>query len=311
MKKIILNMLLVIILPIAVTFAATFISPNLRLGMGSFSVKDHLLGKKILVETQGLYKDVDVEEYVVGVMAQTVPADYDMEALKTVAVLIRTNVLKEMEEQATNNEEDLSYQYLSKEERKKLWGKKNFQKIEGCYEQAVSSTAGQVIYYKNELIMACYHEVSIGKTASGKEILGEDIPYLQSVESSQDVEAKNYMNVKTVTMEEYNKLVKEKTEGKDRSIKIEESSKQGFVKRIRIGEKTYTGKEAMEQLGLPSANFYIEETKDGFRFVCLGKGDCLGVSLYGANQMAQKGSTYDEIIAHYYKDVHIKSAIDS
>ena len=67
----------------------------------------------------------------------------------------------------------------------------------------------------------------------------------------------------------------------------------------------------MEQLGLPSANFYIEETKDGFRFVCLGKGDCLGVSLYGANQMAQKGSTYDEIIAHYYKDVHIKSAIDS
>lgn len=306
MKKFLINLILIIITPICITFIASMISPKLWFGMGSCSVKDHLMGKKVLVETKGLYKDVDVEEYVVGVMAQVVPPDYDLEALKTLAVLIRTNVLKEMEEQNTSSSEDLSYEYLSKEERKKLWGNEKYYQYERRFEQAVSATGGQVIYYKNELIMALYHEVSIGRTAEGKEILGEEIPYLQSVESSQDVEAKNYMNIKVLTKEQYSELVKQEDKNKDWDIQIEESSENGFVNKLRIGETTYTGNEAMELLDLPSTNFYIEEVEEGIRFVCLGKGNCLGVSLYGANYMAQNNSTYEKIISHYYKDVQIK-----
>lgn len=306
MKKFIFNLLLVIFMPLFITFAATLISPGLKFGMGSFSVKDHLMGKKVLVETKGLYKDVDVEEYVVGVMAQVIPPDYDLEALKVQAVLIRTNVLKEMEEQKSCNSKDLSYTYLNREEREELWGKQNYYSYESRFEKAVSATAGQVIYYKNELIMALYHEVSIGKTASGKEILGEEIPYLQSVESSQDVEAPHYMNIKVLTKEEYLDLVKKEDKNTDWDIHIEECSKNGFVSKLRVGETVYTGKEAMELFELPSMNFYIEEVEEGMRFVCLGKGNCLGVSLYGANYMAQNNNTYEEIISHYYKDVHIK-----
>ena len=368
MKKFIINFLIIACLPLVISFVATLVTPKLWFGMGSYSVKDHLMGKKILVETKGLYKDVDVEEYIVGVMATVIPPDYDMEALKVQAVLIRTNVLKEIEEQNTYDSKDLTYTYLTREEREKLWGERKFYRNECRMEQAVSATAGQVIYYKNELIMALYHEVSIGRTASGKEILDEDIPYLQSVESNQDVEANHYMNIQIFTKEDYDGFLGQKNitqnvenqednvgessgqdsnenstensgqdsnensaensgqdsdvDSNDNSSKnkgdkrkngealqvlVEECSENGFVKKLRVGNEVYDGKEAMELFGLPSMNFYVEQVETGTRFVCLGKGNCLGVSMYGANYMAQNGSNYRDIISYYYKDVHIEN----
>ncbi|MGN0438164.1 MAG: SpoIID/LytB domain-containing protein [Lachnospiraceae bacterium] len=328
MKKFIINFLIIAFLPLLISFVATLVTPKLWFGMGSYSVKDHLMGKKILVETKGLYKDVDVEEYIVGVMATVIPPDYDMEALKVQAVLIRTNVLKEIEEQNTYDSKDLTYTYLTREEREKLWGERKFYRNECRMEQAVSATAGQVIYYKNELIMALYHEVSIGRTASGKEILDEDIPYLQSVESNQDVEANHYMNIQIFTKEDYDAILEQKNKaqndensdqnrsenkqdkrknGESLQVLVEECSENGFVKKLRVENEIYDGKEAMELFGLPSMNFYVEQVETGTRFVCLGKGNCLGVSMYGANYMAQNGSNYRDIISYYYKDVHMEN----
>ncbi len=282
--------------------------------MGYMSVKDHLMGKRILLEINGLYKDMDVEEYVVGIMAGTSPADYNIEALKVQAILIRTNLLKEMEEKKTSDAKDLSYEYLTMEDRKALWGNRYYDENERRMEQAVSATAGQVIYYKDELIMALYHDVSIGKTLSAKEELGEDIPYLQSVESSQDVEAKNYMNIIELKQDDLKNIVAEYTEEKKDEnaqedavkISLEESTENGYVKKVKINGIDYTGEEVMNLFGLSSVNYYIEEMDDGIRFVCLGKGHSMGVSLYGANYMAENGATSKEIIQYYYKDVRIE-----
>ena len=282
--------------------------------MGYMSVKDHLMGKRILLEINGLYKDMDVEEYVVGIMAGTSPADYNIEALKVQAILIRTNLLKEMEEKKTSDAKDLSYEYLTMEDRKALWGNRYYDENERRMEQAVSATAGQVIYYKDELIMALYHDVSIGKTLSAKEELGEDIPYLQSVESSQDVEAKNYMNIIELKQDDLKNIVAEYTEEKKDEnaqedavkISLEESTENGYVKKVKINGIDYTGEEVKNLFGLSSVNYYIEEMDDGIRFVCLGKGHSMGVSLYGANYMAENGATSKEIIQYYYKDVRIE-----
>ena len=87
---------------------------------------------------------------------------------------------------------------------------------------------------------------------------------------------------------------------------MEESTENGFVKKLRIAEKEYTGQEAMELFGLPSLNFYVEEQEDGVRFVCLGKGNNLGVSQYGANCMAKEGKKIEDILEYYYQDVSLK-----
>ena len=387
MKKMIFLLGSMIMIPVIITCIFGFIRDDIRIGRGSGSVQDRHLGKEVLIEINGLYKSMDVEEYVLGILPGTIPAGYNEEVLKAQAILIRTNVLKEMLEKNTEDAADLSYRYLTIEEQKILWGEQNYEKYRKCFERAVADTAGQVIKQEDSLIMALYHEVSIGKTASAKEILGEDISYLQSVESSQDVESKNYMNIVTYTWKEIQELnnkseenaqssaskastesekekesgdlqgtksegeketeasqeqtgktgeetetssgkerekgisqgqeagkqkaqneeVQAETTGEKIEIKIEENTENGFVKKITVDGKSYTGDEAMEQFGLSSTNFYVEEVEGGARFVCLGKGNCLGVSLYGANCMALAGKKAEEIIKYYYQGVSLVS----
>ena len=304
--------LFVWLFPPAAGICAHLINPKIVLGNGGYSMERHYLGRDVLLEANGLYKSIDVEEFVVGVMAGVVATDYNVEALKTQAVLVRTNVLKEMEEKSTKDVSDLSYRYLTKEERKELWGRQNYEKNELRLEHAVIDTAGKVIRKDGELIMALYHEVSIGKTADASEIMDEDISYLKSVDSSRDVEARNYMNIYRYTWGELGKMLSDFTgENTDAisSLSIEESTENGFVKKVSIGEKIYTGQETADIFGLPSTNFYVENMEDGIRFVCLGKGNCLGVSQYGANILADKGEKMEDIILHYYGDVSLENYI--
>ena len=121
--------LFIFVFPYVCCLLAHLINSDVTIGQGGYSVQRHKLNKNIMLEINGFYKSIDVEEYVVGVMAGVIPADYNMETLKTQAVLIRTNVLKEMEEKNTKDAADISYQYLTKEDREMLWGKVNNEKI--------------------------------------------------------------------------------------------------------------------------------------------------------------------------------------
>ncbi len=327
MKKFILFLISIVLIPCVMTLLFALFNDEIQIGKSGNSLKNRQLGKNVLIEINGLYKSMDVEEFVLGILPGTIPADYDDETLKVQAVLIRTNVLKEMLEKNTEDAADLSYRYLTIEERIALWGERNYEKQERRFEKAVAQTAGKVIELEDSLIMALYHEVSIGKTASAGEILGEDISYLQSVESSQDVEAKHYMNMVSYTWQELkkrNSKDREETSESGKEVKIEnmtsdnaksqneeitvsinESTENGFVKQLLVDGTTYTGDEAMKCFELASTNFYVEEIEGGIRFVCLGKGDCLGVSLYGANRMALEGSSMEDIIKYYYKGVSV------
>lgn len=319
MKKCIVFLIVMVLIPCSIIFTASLLLDEITIGNGNNTVENNYMGKNILIEINGLYKSMDVEEYVLGVLPGTISPEYDEEALKTQAVLIRTNVLKEMLENNTSDAADLSYQYLSEEERRQMLGELHYQKDKQRFERAVAQTAGKVIKQENSLIMALYHEVSIGKTASAKEIMDKDISYLQSVDSPQDVEAKHYMNIITYSWQELREKLqkgnntkeaaageKEEKQGDEKvNIAVAESTENGFVKKVTVEGNDLTGEEAMQQFGLSSTNFYVEEMEGGIRFVCLGKGNCLGVSLYGANYLALQGKTYEEIIQYYYKDVVI------
>lgn len=364
MKKHILLLLLIITFPYIFCLLGSVFTDKFQIGQGSNSVEHNQLGKDVLIEINGLYKTMDVEEYVLGVLPGTISAEYDEETLKVQAILIRTNVLKEMEEKGSSDASDLSYQYLSIEERKELFGQRNFETYENKFEHAVVATAGKVLRQEGALIMALYHEVSIGKTASATEVLGEEIAYLQSVESSQDVEAKHYMNIVsytwaelqeidgkgTASSEESGALIEDgqvteddnkqgeesvavqqeekskevakenvtteqaeskqgenaKEQVKPQDIQVTEATENGFVVKLSVDGTIYTGDEAMKKYNLSSTNFYVEQIEGGVRFVCLGKGNCLGVSQYGANCMALSGKSYVDIIKYYYGNISME-----
>lgn len=261
-------------------------------------------------------EEIDLEDYVIGTMASQIPADYEMEALKGQAVIQRTNILNEMEKEKTMNGEDLPFQYLSKEELKEKWGEKNWETYYGRLRKAVIETAGTYMTYDGEYIEAYYHPVSIGTTVSAKELLGKDITYLQSVDSGKDVESKEYMNMQQFSYEEVkerlqsNGITVEDADVKEK-LKIEEKTQLGYVKTLAIGKKTVTGEQWAEWFSLSSTNFYLEDYDGTLRMIALGKGRGLGLSQYGANEMAKDGADFEEILKYYYQKITLNKITKS
>ena len=86
------------------------------------------------------------------------------------------------------------------------------------------------------------------------------------------------------------------------------TSKAGTVLKIKIAEKELTGEEIRNAFSLRSSAFKISATENEVTFKVSGYGHGVGMSQYGADYMARQGSTYKEILEHYYKGVTIEKA---
>ena len=69
--------------------------------------------------------EVPWNEYFLGVLAKEMPEDYEDEAVKAQAVLVRTMLYKEIEEA---EDQILTEPYLTAEELEKKWGAKEYKK---------------------------------------------------------------------------------------------------------------------------------------------------------------------------------------
>ena len=74
----------------------------------------------------------------------------------------------------------------------------------------------------------------------------------------------------------------------------------GTVTAITLGGTTLTGEQVRQLLGLRSAAFQVVREESGYTFQVKGYGHGVGMSQYGANYMAKCGSTFVEILSHYY-----------
>ena len=73
-----------------------------------------------------------------------------------------------------------------------------------------------------------------------------------------------------------------------------------------LPEKDFTGEEMRKAFSLRSPVFTIKATEKTVTFNVTGYGHGIGMSQYGADFMARQGSSYEEILKHYYKGVEIK-----
>ena len=211
-------------------------------------------------------------------------------------------------------QENLNLDYISMKELEENNGRKAYLEIKKRLEDASDATFGQVLIYQNKYADALYHEVSIGKTVSSEEMYSVAVPYLISVDSSQDVESPDYMDVKVLPYDEVlQKLTKADKSGnlaktdKSQNIKILKSSlkitkhtENGFVQEITAKDNKWTGEEWKKIFVLNSTNFYLENYNGKLRMVTVGKGHDMGMSLYGANALAEKQITAATILSYYY-----------
>ncbi|AGF54422.1 stage II sporulation protein D [Clostridium saccharoperbutylacetonicum] len=318
--------------------------PIIFLGLGKSSINafntgngdvDVVKGGGITFPTNGkvkLYRkeenkveELDLEEYIIGVVASEVPANFSEEALKAQAVAARTFYMSkrvnpckdakshEAEVCDTNN----CQVYMSKEERLSKWSSKDGEDNWSKIKKAVYDTKGQILTYDGSVLeYPQFFATSSGKTEDAKDVFSIDVPYLKSEESKGEENAPKFKTNTEIPISEFiNKInakypeANVKADNLPSQIKIDSHTDGGSVKIIRIGKESIKGTQFRELFNLNSSNFTLEFNKDSIKINCTGYGHGVGMSQWGANAMAKNGDTYDNILKHYYNGVKIAEII--
>jgi len=280
---------------------------------------------KVFITKENTIKEINLEDYVTGVVAAEMPATFGIEALKAQAVASRTYALAHVTllggiackngRGANLCDKTHCQVYRTKAEQIKTWNVKQSEseKYWSKIKNAVESTAGQVLTYNKNLVMEPYYFAnSSGKTENSEDVFSNSIPYLRSVESPGEEKTKNFKSSKDFGYKELSRIINSNyNNAKVTSVSIKKQitvidrTQAGSVKNIKVGSITMTGGKFRTMLGLKSSNFKIKFNLSGIEVECSGYGHDVGMSQNGANAMSKKGKNYVLILAHYYQGTSI------
>ena len=246
----------------------------------------------------GVISNIDIEEYVIGVVAAEMPASFSLEALKAQAVTARTYAMKKHSKGITLVNSTSHQVYYSEAQMKSLWGS-SYNTYYNKIKNAVYSTKGQVLKYGGDYIEALFYAISNGKSELPKYVWNYSYPYLQAVSSSWDAGISAGKYSINMTYEKISEKLGVKVD-KNSEIKILSRTAGDRVDKISISGKTFTGVEVRTKLGLRSADFYIKQNDTNVTISTTGFGHGVGMSQYGANGAAKAGLSYRQILSHYY-----------
>ncbi|MEW9123141.1 MAG: stage II sporulation protein D [Thermotaleaceae bacterium] len=279
---------------------------------------------RIYVHETKKVEEVALEEYIKGVVAGEMPAAFEMEALKAQAVAARSYAIAKINQyQSSGNtghpEAELCDSvhcqvWYSKEKLREIksehWMKEYWPRI----EEAVEETRGLIMTYNGSPVnQPLFHSTSGGRTENSEDVFVSAVPYLRSVESPYEEKAPYLSDKITIEKSAFVSKIKGKysdcniqTGNLESALKILENSEGGRILKIQVGNKTLTGREIRDLFGLRSANFKISFRGNSIEFTTVGYGHGVGMSQWGANGMAERGHSFDEILKHYYQGVGIE-----
>ena len=267
---------------------------------------------------------MDIEEYLKGVLAAEMPAQFDIEALKAQAVAARSYAYGRLagtykSKEGIHDSKGVCIDsthcqaWTSKTAAMKGWGiffaARNWNRI----VRAVNETRGIIAIYDGKIANTLFHSNSGGRTENSEEVWdGISVPYLRSVDSSDDKYNKDY---KAVVMVKTGDLAAKLTAaypdaelGRNAaaSIKILDYTTGGRVKTLKVGNINLKGTEFRSLMSLRSVKFSIEKAgSDELKITTYGYGHGVGMSQWGADALAKKGGTFDEILKFYYTGIEL------
>lgn len=257
-----------------------------------------------LRDSEGKIQSVNLEDYLVGVVLAEMPAWFEAEALKAQAVVARTYTLKNHTTGGKHGDGSICTQsgccqaYIHESDYIKRGG--DYRDVEKI-RSAVQQTAGLVVLYDGELIDATYFSCSGGRTEDAQAVWGTAYPYLQSVESPGEENASHYMDAEFLTAEDICKALEIQPDGDPEDwIGDVQYTNGGGIACMDIGGRQFHGVELRNRLGLRSTVISMEARGDGILVTTKGFGHRVGMSQYGADAMAIGGSSFSEILSHYY-----------
>ena len=296
MKNKLLLLIIIMLLPFAI-FINTKDNDN--------NIEDTEEVKEIVVN---LSKDNEIiklslNDYLIGVVGQEMPASFNIEALKAQAIAARTFAYNYMNDDVINIKET-AQSYISIDKMREKWGS-DYETYYNKIKSAVLDTNNLVIKYDDNIIKSYYYAISNGKSEDSIAVFNEELPYLKVVDSNFDEEVKNFEVTTSFTSDNFcNLLSINPCSINIGNITRDDSNR---VSKIIINIKEYLGTDIRKLLSLRSTDFEIKLLDNSVEIITKGYGHGVGMSQYGANYLANNGYSFEEILKYYYKDVEIKN----
>ena len=250
------------------------------------------------------YISVPLTDYAIGILAREIPASYEIEAIKAQAIMVRTKIYKEIQENGSDYV--FTEEFFTQSDMEEAWGITKYAGYYNKLENAWKETEGQVLMYDGELIYTPFFSLSNGSTRDGAEVLGKEYPYLKIKDCPLDIEATEQLQTMTVDME----LSEQKQESGKLPIEVISLDTAGYVLKVRVGEEAVNGEEFRRNYNLASSCFSIHEYEGKLRITTRGVGHGIGLSQNTANKMAGNGKLAQEILEYFYEGCEIKEVAD-
>lgn len=274
----------------------------------------------------GQIETLPLEEYVTGVVAAEMPAEFEINALTAQAIAARTYIVQRLlandksgvpVEEADVTDTVAHQAYISKETLEKEWKNDGKSVQLAKLQRAVQDSRNIVMTYKGKPITASFFSTSNGYTENSEDYWKTSIPYLRSVPSPWDIEiAPHYKEAVTISKKQFfSELglsnIDIPTLNNDSSslnslIHILSTTEGHRIKELNIGGITFSGREVREKLGLRSSQFSWVASGSDIIITTYGYGHGVGMSQWGANGMAKEGYTATQILKHYYTGIEFQ-----
>ena len=236
----------------------------------------------------------DCEDFLPYLLSLQIDQNQEPEALKSQAVLARTNFIYQ-ESQGESSQEILENTF-SEIFDTASWLRLLF--LPDQYYDAVEKTKNQILTFQETPCLVPYHRSNCGKTRDGEEVFhNSSYSYLQSVDSSWDLDAPDYLTEKTFSKEQL-----------PESLEIQQVDSAGYVLSLKADTTSLSGESFRFDMNLPSSCFSIQLQGNSIKIICKGQGHGLGLSQYGADAMAKEGNTFDEILTWYFPKLTLSSS---
>lgn len=264
---------------------------------------------------------MSIEDYLVASLFYHLKEDAHPELIKAQTVIMYTYILGRRADELANPTAELHGADISTDRNKYLGFMLEDEARMRCgdsyeamlteYKAYISEVLGVYCAYKGEPIDPAFCYSSGGKTQSALTVLGEDVAYLQSVESEWDEE---YVTELSYTSAEVFARITSAGEGytlytePSKWLSPKKVTPDGYIVEMLLdGTYSVSGRWLAQVLNLPSAKFCLSYSlpRDRFTFEVRGSGHLVGFSQYGAQKMAEQGADWRELLSHYYTDIEI------
>lgn len=249
----------------------------------------------------GSVRSVPLERYVESAVASETYADWPRAALRAQAVVARTYALYERERNARLGH-DVEATVISQ--------RFGVEAVAESVRRSTLATRGEYLAHDGAPILAVFHAAGGGRTATSEEVWGEPLPYLRSVESPDD-EAPDFFWSYTIPVSDFFEALRESgLRTREGPVEVTRRSPSGRVLVLRAGQAVLSGRDVRDLLGgraLRSTLFDVRIEDGSLRFLGSGSGHGVGMSQWGARELARRGWSYRQILAHYYPGTSLRN----